>query len=347
MSDILREAYAHLKAASPEVMKLVYPRRIVPPQGFPNPLGNGVALACHLSFNRPDHPLNPTMVKCLLIAWKLAELGSPVYFVGHDLATALAMTDAPDESFPMDQLKWPHDALTFVLPDKFSIAYFGRRVPFLRVARQPSRKMDPPECVTAVAPQWEAVGIQSKMAGDDAVLVGATVMYRSKRNAGEEFPVDFAFSCSSCEKIGDVIKSHEFIDDAKFGEQMHVIEPFVSYVEDETTEEQDLELTNRMVALGLQLVMAMTALPQHIQMGAMARPAKIKRGEIVRDELWNPNVFGGAYILHRPKAPAEGTHASPRLHRRRGHWRTKQRYGPNNSLVKCVWIEPTWIGADL
>jgi hypothetical protein len=352
MSEIFRSAYEIIKAERPEIVRLVYPRRIIPPQGYPNPAGNAVILSAHLAFNNPNaDSLNKTMIDCLLCTWKLCELGSPIYFVGRDFATALTMTDAPDESLKISDLKWPHDAMTFVLPEDFARAYFGRTVPFIRVARQPVGMLEAPECVTRVAHQWRQVGIESQsLGGEMAFITSMTVMYRS--TGGNDFPVDFASSFSTLETVGSIMTKHEFIHDQDRAETMFFqwdnfqkIKSVISET-DNTTPEEDVELSKRMISLAIHLLMAMSALPQHIEIGKLARPQRIKHGRVEKEALWHPNFFGGAYVLNRPKSPAEGTHASPRLHRRRGHWRTKQRYGPNNSLVKVIWIEPTWIGAE-
>lgn len=50
------------------------------------------------------------------------------------------------------------------------------------------------------------------------------------------------------------------------------------------------------------------------------------------------------FAAARRETPA-GTHASPRLHWRRGHFRN-QAYGVKHSERKVIWIEPTLIGAD-
>ena len=52
-----------------------------------------------------------------------------------------------------------------------------------------------------------------------------------------------------------------------------------------------------------------------------------------------------AVYYNDPDAPGSRTHASPRLHLRRGHIRT-QRYGTGLEKSKRIWIEPTLVGKD-
>jgi hypothetical protein len=60
--------------------------------------------------------------------------------------------------------------------------------------------------------------------------------------------------------------------------------------------------------------------------------------------VWSPNIVGQHY---RPKSePRGGTHASPRMHWRRGHF-TNQPHGPGKSLRKQLWIEPTLVCGEL
>jgi hypothetical protein len=87
-----------------------------------------------------------------------------------------------------------------------------------------------------------------------------------------------------------------------------------------------------------------------VLLGLEARPALLARG--ARDgthkksgvELWTPNVVGRDYRIARAEATAQGgTHASPRPHWRRGHFR-RQAVGAGRTRHKTIWIEPMLIG---
>ena len=84
-----------------------------------------------------------------------------------------------------------------------------------------------------------------------------------------------------------------------------------------------------------------------------ARPdllTKEKLNSVVRDkkkgtvkEFWSPNVIGKDYRLPE-KSPVHSTHASPRMHWRRGHFR-EQKYGVKLSQTRSIWIEPSLVNA--
>lgn len=61
-----------------------------------------------------------------------------------------------------------------------------------------------------------------------------------------------------------------------------------------------------------------------------------------RREFWSPNVVGRNYRIQREKGT--GTHASPRMHFRRGHFRS-QPYGVGRAERRTIWLEPCLIAA--
>ncbi len=76
-----------------------------------------------------------------------------------------------------------------------------------------------------------------------------------------------------------------------------------------------------------------------------ARPEMLEKGRLYKrtkggSEYWTPSWIGLSY--QPPTETGGGTHASPRSHWRRGHFRN-QRHGPELSLSKLLWIEPTFI----
>jgi hypothetical protein len=58
--------------------------------------------------------------------------------------------------------------------------------------------------------------------------------------------------------------------------------------------------------------------------------------------LWTPRWIAPSYKRDRG---GEGTHASPRTHWRRGHWRN-QRFGEGRADVKRLWIRPMMIAVS-
>jgi hypothetical protein len=58
-----------------------------------------------------------------------------------------------------------------------------------------------------------------------------------------------------------------------------------------------------------------------------------------------PRDLGAGYKIPIRRTGAQGTHASPRLHWRRGRFRP-QRIGEGRAEVKTIWIEPTLVGME-
>jgi hypothetical protein len=114
-----------------------------------------------------------------------------------------------------------------------------------------------------------------------------------------------------------------------------------SGIKDQAGIATDKELTDRVSALMLKLLVILNTRSQLVEAGRCVRPQKIKHGRVQYCELWSPNVIGRCYRTLREDQG--GTHASPRLHWRRGHVRS-QPHGPRWSLRKPVWIEPLLIG---
>jgi hypothetical protein len=70
-----------------------------------------------------------------------------------------------------------------------------------------------------------------------------------------------------------------------------------------------------------------------------------KNGTIKADALWNPCFIGKGYSAKRV-GDSSGCGSPMRMHWRRGHLRN-QRYGPDWSLVRVIWIEPVLVHGEL
>lgn len=86
------------------------------------------------------------------------------------------------------------------------------------------------------------------------------------------------------------------------------------------------------------LLLAMLARPELVERDGK-RVRTIKNGP-AREE-WTPNWIGRTYRVQR--AEGGGTHNSPRLHWRRGHYR-RQACGTGRKDHRIIWIEPHIVG---
>jgi len=121
---------------------------------------------------------------------------------------------------------------------------------------------------------------------------------------------------------------------------------------DSDLEEADEGFLEKLGTVAFGTFLAMAAKPELLERGKLLR--KVKKGDKVR-EFWSPNIIGPRYklkrevprIIHGRFVESEresGTHASPRMHWRRGHFR-QQAHGPQRRERKTIWIEPMLIGA--
>lgn len=120
---------------------------------------------------------------------------------------------------------------------------------------------------------------------------------------------------------------------------------------DVTLTEKDTEFCEKMTTIALGTLLAMNARPELVERGKFIR--RVTKADKIR-EFWTPNIIGRKYKLKRevPKiidgkfvytTHEHGTHASPRMHWRRGHFRN-QAHGAGRRERKTIWIEPTLIG---
>lgn len=104
-------------------------------------------------------------------------------------------------------------------------------------------------------------------------------------------------------------------------------------------EKHDASFLEDLGVLVFGTLMAMNARP------SLSIPGKHIRTVTKQDrksEFWSPNIIGGKY---QPRHDSlGGTHASPRMHWRRGHFRD-QPFGVGNLERKTIWIEPMLVSA--
>jgi hypothetical protein len=101
---------------------------------------------------------------------------------------------------------------------------------------------------------------------------------------------------------------------------------------------ETLDVMNAVAKLVLGLFIVMNTKPEFVEAGRRLSNQTKASG----NETWTPNVVGRKYVL--PRMPHDGTHASPRMHWRRGHFRN-QHFGKLNAETKIIWLEPTLVNA--
>lgn len=117
------------------------------------------------------------------------------------------------------------------------------------------------------------------------------------------------------------------------GFDVHLFNP----MEDCLTIHADKDGPSSPAALIANLCYVMNARPEYVEYGQRTGTHK-KSGS----ELWTPNIIGRKYATRRAAEAISGTHASPRMHWRRGHFR-HQPFGHELKQTKVIWIEPMLI----
>ena len=332
MNDsFFRKSVPQIKERYPELWKACCPRRYIPPHGYANPNKNASWIASVAILAQLEPNLNDVQKNVTIVGLKLAECSCPTVFVGQEFIEALTMTDPP-EDMRLENLQWPWDAVTFVLPDAFVMKFFGRYAPFVRIARQGYGWLKPPAALMPLVP----VGVDIEKFEKDAfgVFIVSTEMDDDTGNGTHDY-------CTG-HRMNTDVRTMLDCTNPNYKE-------FTKDGETKDFKPEDREFTRKFAAVAVHLMLALNVIPDNQELftpESMARPAKIKRGVIVKEELWHPRILGKDYLLPKAHGPAlGGTHASPRLHVRRGHWR-QQRFGKQRSLIKPIWIRPMLVGVE-
>jgi hypothetical protein len=130
----LKERMAELAHDAPDVVRAVYPRRVVSPQDYANHLLLGVMSATCVSLFLKEPP-NSDSIESLhsLGAIVAGKYNLPTYYVSADLAQALMATHPPDE-MTYAQVPWSVPAAVFMLPDCVGDVLTGTKPMILQIA---------------------------------------------------------------------------------------------------------------------------------------------------------------------------------------------------------------------
>jgi len=322
---LLEAAHDKLSKHMPTALAAFGPRRYVPPNGYTNPRYYA-AMQCAINQARKEGFKDKAMVNYAAVGYRLAEFGVPTYFVKHGFAAAILATDPP-HGMTVADVVWPMPAILFVLPDSLACAFFGRPVPFIALSMLQQGDQRPPTCLAAERLPTLMVK------GDGAVLHGVQIF-----NGG---PVDYTMACSRPRLLTELCKDDKIHIPAEEGSLLAE----ANKPENQIPRDEDVGTINRMTTLAFGLVLAMMARPELADPDqGVERSAKVRNGVTVQDALWHPNFVGRNYKVHRSE-PQGGSHLSPKMHWRRGHYR-HQHHGKGNELVKLVLIDAVLVNAE-
>lgn len=324
MNTLWRTVTDIFEKEEPAIWNECLPRRIVPPTGYINPRFYTATLYSHAALfgrdaknpNRQEHTSSVLSVA----ACRLLAHGVPTYFIAEDFAEAVAHTKLP-AGFVTASIRWPLEAMLFVLPERFSRQHFGQYVTFISAVHAlpgvyPKCALNPRQTSLLVrAPLVELYVVNPKTIISSVVApTGDGVDPADLAN----IPVDYAVDFPDTFEVAK-LKDMPFEDVTKLEDP----KAFTNV---------DAELSNAIAVFTLKLLLVLSARSNLIKPASVCRPAKVKRGVTVRSELWNPAIIGGDYRVSRSATGATpaGTHAAPRMHWRWGHF-THQFIGKRGS----------------
>jgi hypothetical protein len=304
----------HQMLEDTELTALLEPRRIQAPDGYHSTKCVSAGLFALLG-NRAlkaaaGLPQIPTEIAAHVVAYQVIRYRVPIYFIDEAFIRAVAATDLPHE-FTLEDLHWPMPAMVVGFPARFMQEYMDRDVCYVYAANCDAGDYSVPAlpgCPTITVPR-------SKVAW----------MFYCWHDGNLE---SFVSSYFRGDRVDETIQHYSYTD--------------YTGIKDEAGIATDKNITDRLSALMLKLLVILNTRSQFVEAGRCVRPQRIKHGRVKHRELWSANVIGRCYRTIQDDRGG-GTHASPRLHWRRGHVRN-QPHGPHGSLRKPVWIEPVLVG---
>jgi hypothetical protein len=293
---------------------LLEPRRVLAPPGYHSTkcvsAGMFTLLSNRILKAAAGRPQIPTEIAAHVIAYQVIRYRVPIYFIDEGFLRAVAATDLPHD-FTLEDLHWPMPAMVVGFPAQFMQEYLGRDVCYVYAANCDAGDYSAPAlpgCPTITVPKSK-VGWQFYCWQDGNLE-------------------SFVSSYLRQDRVDEAIANYAYTD--------------YTGIKDAAGIATDKQVTDRLSALMLKLLVILNTRPQLVEAGRCVRPQKIKHGRVKHCELWSPNVIGRGYRTLRDERGG-GTHASPRAHWRRGHVRS-QPHGSHRSLRRPVWIEPVLVG---
>jgi hypothetical protein len=343
LHPILEKFLADLPVRQPLAYKAVYPKRILTPTGFMSPeyyaltLWSQILVGFDTELNMLPH------LTGLVSGLMQLEYRVPTYFVRSEFAQAVAQTEPPAD-FKLSEIRWPLPAMLFVLPTDFVLKTFGHLCPFISVSKAEVGVY--PRCLKHL-PKCEVPLAAINELDNQVDRINIVYPVYSKSSTPVDYTGSYPLHLNVNEMASAPFQDATYMEEARLDSQYAI--PDIHSDADLPQGEAEKVFNNKVQAFAVKLLLALTARPSLAVNNGLARPAKVKKGR-VRPELWNPNVIGWDYRAVRPADTGgeHGTHASPRMHWRKGTWRN-QPYGPRPwteaSLKKLIWIEPCLVNA--
>jgi hypothetical protein len=311
MKDAVQETREIIQRVLPKLLKKYGPRTYYTPKGYVSTDWPATHMAANeLSLASPVGKLdNGITKKAFAIYSELAALSCPTYFVSENLLKAALNNRLP--KILCKDIKWPLDAIKFMLPTGVLTNPVGASVNFLVVAKH----FGSVGCATGV----------DQNNGLEGIAQYASIM-------------DFNPDAFVCDEVADLNGFSHFIGDSL-------------NLNFYTGDHPEIQFIDRLRALAINLLLIMSTRPELVETTSTLVTSDNKGfGKISTREdrqRWSPNWIGREYRIKtttRAKTTTvDAKRTSPEIHWRRGHYR-EQPYGEKLSKKKTIWMEPVLIG---
>jgi len=305
----------------PDILRRFYPRRYEGAGKYfsPKMVGTFLAAACVDMIEIPTDRWSAAYRLLYPALRYLIDKRMPLLFITPELLRAIQMTDFTDE-IDWREMHLPYESGIFVLPRGSYKHPVHGECGFVVYTRNHSGIVPPP---------WPGLQLPEVQLPFDRFCFVALCW-------NEEMFIWFESNLNAAQGSTVKIRNMFHVDDRS----QYPMIPAFSKV-DLPLSEQDKEFLDGLGVIVFGTLLALTARPQLLTPARLIRQVRKKKRASI--EWWVPLLIGKDYRLSDRKLPA-GTHASPRLHWRRGHFRM-QAHGPHFSLRKQIWIEPVLVGA--
>jgi|SRR5579859_398344 len=289
----------------PQLWRISYPRMYGGVGAYHSPRELATHLVSVLAAYGDTKMQDEALASDALCASKLVELQVPMFFISPTLLAAIQQTRPPDE------VAWPETPLPF-----HTAAFM--------LPRGALRHSSEGEASYLVYSRWTKDETVPIAGTKKVVTVGDDIFYLQTACL-ESTPA--GFQRSYVRRKTPVLN---LMDLDTMGCQTS--DGSLSLVGD------DKDFMNAVVSLTFGILLVMLARPQLVERGH-ATGSRTKHTV----ETWSPNVIGARYQVLRQGGEHCGI--SPRMHWRRGHWRS-QPYGPGHGLRRDQWIEPMLVAVE-
>lgn len=314
ISELIKLVESHY----PDKMRLFYPRKYAVPATHYSPKHMAAAAAVqlvHVTENPSKMYEDPVMARYILAMCCLSELKMPTYWVTREFVEAMSEADPPEEMTVAD-LVWPVEGFTLIMPRD-----------------------------TIKDPDGHSLQFVSAVKSDPSMKLAGFPMYRSELKG---MVIAMTTSHNMC-NYTNTLRTTDRLTGCYNHSNMQYGPSSKPEPDDKTAVERDISFIEKVTAFVCNTMMYVMSLKDGgdttggITKDDCCRPAKPAKNV---DALWNPTWIGRDYKHPSECGGMEGrSHASPRPHWRRTHFR-RQPYGPGNSLRKTIMIKRRMIAAQ-